>query len=308
MRKTLLALGAATLAGFAAAVGAAPAPFDADRADMAVGDAVALEAVSEADDSAADSAAPSPKPGRRGWGFGSSRGLDEATANPEAEEFFGSRDNKGEPVHWRKVAGPDSEPLDIYGSDYGLSTGGVGPSGIDEAGLTRIFRGVNDRAVTGRIAYELSDDVSVETDGQAARPAQPAKPALSPNYPPAFALGRPDLRITVIPKDSMHEPGTAKLPKRSETPAKEVISYKSSDLAAACIVGQLETRFRLPANFFATYDHADGSKTVALVNPYSKSEGLYMDIEPSSVGSSIRLYANHAVLSTAWLRMPESCK
>lgn len=124
-------------------------------------------------------------------------------------------------------------------------------------------------------------------------------------YPPAFSYNQPELTVRM---KSNHIKGGPAIPKRYEKPANVVESLRLPTAAAECIVGQLSKKFRLPSNFYNTMDYDDGAKTVSLYNPYSKNAGLYFDIEPTSYGSTIRLYANRAVMSMAWIRLPESCK
>ncbi|MDO5686596.1 MAG: hypothetical protein Q4G42_04310 [Neisseria sp.] len=70
----------------------------------------------------------------------------------------------------------------------------------------------------------------------------------------------------------------------------------------------MNKRFNLPADFYNVKYYADGSATVRLVNPYTKRQGLFIDVEPRALGSQLRLYANYGTMSTAWRTLPEKCR
>lgn len=102
--------------------------------------------------------------------------------------------------------------------------------------------------------------------------------------------------------------GFRSLPKRAEAPAVSVAANRSVAEVSQCLQGQIKTRFKLPEDFFQVKNYANNSQSVALVNPFTKKEGLMLDVVPSGVnGSTIKLYANGATLSKAWQQMPARC-
>lgn len=102
--------------------------------------------------------------------------------------------------------------------------------------------------------------------------------------------------------------GFRSLPKRAEAPAVSVSASRSVAEVSQCLQGQLKSRFKLPEDFFQVKNYANKAQSVSLVNPFTKKEGLMMDVEPVGVnGSTIKLYANGATLSKAWQQLPGRC-
>lgn len=111
------------------------------------------------------------------------------------------------------------------------------------------------------------------------------------------------------PATSTNKVNSNEIPLRREKPTKVVDSSKSTQDATSCLTSQLEKRFNLPADFYTVRNYKDGSATVQLVNPYTKKNGLYIDVVPKSANKSqLFLYANYATMSQAWKNLPEKCK
>ena len=131
-----------------------------------------------------------------------------------------------------------------------------------------------------------------------------------------FAPNFPNQQVQkTTPSTNRNEPATTNkvnsnaIPSRKEKPTKVVDSNKSAVEATSCLTSQLVKRFNLPADFYAVRKYKDGSATVQLVNPYTKKNGLYIDVVPkSSNKSQLYLYANYATMSQAWKSLPEKCK
>ncbi len=103
--------------------------------------------------------------------------------------------------------------------------------------------------------------------------------------------------------------GFRSLPKRAEAAAVSETAGRPVAEVSQCVQQQLQSQFKLPEDFYQVKTYADNAQTVALVNPFTKKEGLLFDISPSGVNSSeIRLYANGATLSNAWKRLPTRCR
>lgn len=103
--------------------------------------------------------------------------------------------------------------------------------------------------------------------------------------------------------------GFRSLPDRSGKPEVEVQSEKAPGEAAQCLQQQLQTRFRLPAEFIQVRSYANSAQTVALHNPFTRKDGVLMDVQQRGVKSSvIKLYANGTTLSRAWRNVPAACK
>ena len=102
--------------------------------------------------------------------------------------------------------------------------------------------------------------------------------------------------------------GFRSLPARGR-PEVEVQSGKAPGEAAQCLQKQLQTRLRLPENFIQIRSYTNAAHTVALHNPFTRKDGVLMDVHQNGVKSSvIKLYANGTTLSRAWRSIPAACK
>ena len=103
--------------------------------------------------------------------------------------------------------------------------------------------------------------------------------------------------------------GFRSLPKRAEAAVVTEKIAKPAAEVSQCLQAQLQSQFKLPEDFFQVNNYANNAQTIALVNPFTKKQGLLMDITERSVGSSeVNLYANGATLSNAWKRLPTRCR
>lgn len=103
--------------------------------------------------------------------------------------------------------------------------------------------------------------------------------------------------------------GFRSLPKRVEAPAETVLINKPVAEVSRCFQDRLQSQFNLPEDFYQVNTYANNAQTVALVNPFTKKQGLLMDITERSVSSSeVNLYANGTTLSRAWKRFPAACQ
>ena len=98
------------------------------------------------------------------------------------------------------------------------------------------------------------------------------------------------------------------LPQRDEQPINTVRSQRNVFDAAQCVVQHIQSDFNLPENFYQAIGYDDGAATVALVNPNTGKNGLYIDIVPNNNGSQLLLYQNRATISTLWRKLPEKCR
>ncbi|WP_225748426.1 MULTISPECIES: hypothetical protein [Eikenella] len=102
--------------------------------------------------------------------------------------------------------------------------------------------------------------------------------------------------------------GFRSLPERGRAEV-EVQSDKAPGEAAQCLQKQLQTRLRLPENFIQVRSYTNSGYTVALHNPFTKRDGVLMNVQQRGVRSStIRLYANGTTLSRVWRAVPAACK
>lgn len=98
------------------------------------------------------------------------------------------------------------------------------------------------------------------------------------------------------------------LPMRDEKPISTVRSQYDVYHAAQCLVERISIDFNLPEDFYAARGYDDGAATVALVNPATGKNGLYIDIIPENNGSLLLLYPNRKTVSTQWKKLPEKCR
>ena len=103
--------------------------------------------------------------------------------------------------------------------------------------------------------------------------------------------------------------GFRSLPKRAEAAVVTEKIDKPAAQVSQCLQAQLQSQFKLPEDFFQVNNYANNAQTIALVNPFTKKQGLLMDITQRGVSSSeVNLYANGATLSNAWKRLPARCR
>ena len=75
-----------------------------------------------------------------------------------------------------------------------------------------------------------------------------------------------------------------------------------------CLHSNMQSRFKLPSEFYKVTVYANGSQTLALVNPFTKLEGLQIDVVKAGPNHSIiNLYDNGMVISKAWQKFPMLC-
>ncbi|WP_066566623.1 hypothetical protein [Snodgrassella sp. CFCC 13594] len=103
--------------------------------------------------------------------------------------------------------------------------------------------------------------------------------------------------------------GFRTMPIRPEAPEVTERIAKPALAVSQCIQAKLQSRFKLPPEFFTVTAYANNGQTVALVNPFTKTQGLQMDIIETGVSTAeIKLYDNGTTLSRAWKQFPASCK
>ncbi|PIT23004.1 hypothetical protein BGI36_02700 [Snodgrassella communis] len=115
--------------------------------------------------------------------------------------------------------------------------------------------------------------------------------------------GANQFRCVVVSKDvPVLKPERTVLPDVSlsiERPAIEV---------GKCLHDKLQLRFNLPREFYKISAYPDGSQTLALVNPFTKIEGLQIDVVKTGMSQSmVNVYSNGTTLSQAWKKFPELC-
>ena len=98
------------------------------------------------------------------------------------------------------------------------------------------------------------------------------------------------------------------LPQRDEQPINTVHSQYDVFQAAQCLTQRIANDFNMPENFYRAVGYDDGAATVALVNPNTGKNGLYIDVVPSNNGSILLLYQNRATISSEWKKLPEKCR
>lgn len=133
--------------------------------------------------------------------------------------------------------------------------------------------------------------------GCVAMPAQPSAEHSSINYQKDVVIKNNHILFGFRPMPVRNE--KAEVTEKINKPPIEV---------SQCLQHRLESQFKLPPEFYAISTYANNSQTIALINPFTKTEGLQMDIIETGVGSSVvKLYANGTVLSKAWKQFPLSC-
>lgn len=98
------------------------------------------------------------------------------------------------------------------------------------------------------------------------------------------------------------------MPERNAKPAVSVSVDKPVIEVASCLHSMLQSRFKLPSEYYKVTVYTNGSQTLALVNPFTKQEGLQMDVVKQGPShSTVNLYDNGMFLSKAWLQFPKLC-
>lgn len=99
------------------------------------------------------------------------------------------------------------------------------------------------------------------------------------------------------------------MPERLSAPLVSVSVDKPVDEVGNCLHTNMQSRFKLPAEFYKVTVYANGSQTLALVNPFTKLEGLQIDVVKAGPNHSIvNLYDNGMVISKAWQQFPKLCQ
>lgn len=137
--------------------------------------------------------------------------------------------------------------------------------------------------------------------------------ALPPASPEAAALRKDQANIRydndVKLGGTRTSYGFRSLPDRPERPDVSTDSSRSTEAVVQCLKQQLQTRFRLPDDFLQIRSYTNNVQTVALHNPFTRKDGILMDVHQRGVGSAtIKLYANGTTLSRAWRNLPNTCK
>lgn len=98
------------------------------------------------------------------------------------------------------------------------------------------------------------------------------------------------------------------MPERNSAPLVTLSVDKSVTEIGNCLHSNMQTRFKLPSEFYKVTVYTNGSQTLALVNPFTKQEGLQIDIVKAGPNHSIiNLYDNGMVISKAWQQFPKLC-
>lgn len=98
------------------------------------------------------------------------------------------------------------------------------------------------------------------------------------------------------------------MPERNSAPLVTLSVDKSVTEIGNCLHSNMQSRFKLPSEFYKVTVYANGSQTLALVNPFTKLEGLQIDVVKTGPNHSIiNLYDNGMVISKAWQKFPKLC-
>ncbi|MCO6505032.1 MAG: hypothetical protein J6568_06415 [Snodgrassella sp.] len=98
------------------------------------------------------------------------------------------------------------------------------------------------------------------------------------------------------------------MPERNSAPVVTISVDKPVDEVGSCLHSNMQSRFKLPSEFYKVIVYANGSQTLALVNPFTKLEGLQIDVVKAGPNHSIvNLYDNGMVISKAWQQFPNLC-
>lgn len=97
------------------------------------------------------------------------------------------------------------------------------------------------------------------------------------------------------------------IPKRSEQPHSVTVSNHNALDTALCLKQRLGSDFKMPEEFIGHTVYTDHNHSVGLINPFTKTEGITMDVVAQGANSEIRLYSNGNLLSRAWQQLPNKC-
>ncbi|UOO91622.1 hypothetical protein [Vitreoscilla stercoraria] len=97
------------------------------------------------------------------------------------------------------------------------------------------------------------------------------------------------------------------MPSRVENPHSTTQSNHSVADTSSCLRQKLATEFKLPAEFINHKVYTDNNHSVGLINPFTQTEGITMDVIGRGSSSEIKLYGNGNLLSRAWQQLPSKC-
>ena len=97
------------------------------------------------------------------------------------------------------------------------------------------------------------------------------------------------------------------MPKRSSAAFSSTVSTQDANNTALCLQQHLSSEFKLPPEFVSHKVYTDNNHSVGLINPFTKVEGITMDVVNKGSSSEIKLYDNGNLLSRAWKQLPSKC-
>lgn len=98
-------------------------------------------------------------------------------------------------------------------------------------------------------------------------------------------------------------------PERTAPPEVSLRIERPVTEVSKCLHEKFQSRFKLPQEFYKISSYPNGTQTLALVNPFTQTEGLQIDVVKAGMSQSIvNLYSNGMTLSQAWKKFPELCR
>ena len=97
------------------------------------------------------------------------------------------------------------------------------------------------------------------------------------------------------------------MPKRESAAFSATVSTQNANSTALCLQQHLSSEFKLPPEFISHKVYTDNNHSVGLINPFTKVEGITMDVVNKGSSSEIKLYDNGNLLSHAWKQLPSKC-
>ena len=97
------------------------------------------------------------------------------------------------------------------------------------------------------------------------------------------------------------------MPKRESAAFSATVSTQNANSTALCLQQHLSSEFKLPPEFISHKVYTDNNHSVGLINPFTKVEGITMDVVNKGSSSEIKLYDNGNLLSRAWKQLPSKC-
>ena len=97
------------------------------------------------------------------------------------------------------------------------------------------------------------------------------------------------------------------MPKRDSAAFSSTVSTQNANSTALCLQQHLSSEFKLPPEFVSHKVYTDNNHSVGLINPFTKVEGITMDVVNKGSNSEIKLYDNGNLLSRAWKQLPSKC-